>query len=34
MRSIRQREVLITVGWLLFAGSAVWVATRPVSLSL
>src|SRR5262249_49187547 len=31
VRSLRQREVLLAVGWLIFLGTAVWVATSPVS---
>jgi hypothetical protein len=32
--SLRQREVLLALGWLIFLGTAVWVATFPVSFSV
>ena len=32
--SLRPREVLLGLGWVMFIGSAVWIATIPVSLSL
>jgi hypothetical protein len=32
--SLGPREVLLALGWVMFIGSAVWVATIPVSLSL
>lgn len=31
LRSLRQREVLLAVGWLIFLGAAAWVATAAVS---
>jgi hypothetical protein len=34
LKAIRQREVLLAIGWLLFIGSAAWVATRPVTFSI
>jgi hypothetical protein len=32
--SLGPREVLLTTGWLVFLGAAVWIATLPVTLSL
>jgi hypothetical protein len=32
--SLRQREVLLALGWLFLLGALVWVATQPVRLSL
>jgi type II secretory pathway pseudopilin PulG len=34
IRSLRQREVLVALGWLIFIGTAVWTATIPIDLSL
>ena len=34
VKTIRQQEALLVIGWLLFLGSAVWVATRPVTFSI
>lgn len=34
LRSLRQREALLALGWLIFLGTAVWVATSPVSFSI
>ena len=34
IRPLRQREVLLALGWLIFLGTAVWVAVSPVSLSV
>jgi hypothetical protein len=34
LRALRQREVLLTLGWLIFLGTVVWVATFPISLSV
>jgi len=34
LRSLRQREVLLALGWAIFLGTAVWVATSPVSFSV
>jgi hypothetical protein len=34
LHSLRQREVLLAVGWLIFLGTAVWIATSPVSISV
>ena len=31
LRSLRQRELLLALGWLIFLGTAVWVGTSPVS---
>jgi hypothetical protein len=33
LKSVRQREVLLSVGWLIFLASIVWVATLPVTFS-
>lgn len=32
LRSLRQREVLLAFGWAIFLGTAVWIATSPVSV--
>jgi len=32
--SLGPREVLLAIGWVVFLGATVWVATLPVSLSL
>jgi hypothetical protein len=34
LHSLRQREVLLGIGWLIFLGTAVWIATSPVSISV
>jgi hypothetical protein len=34
LRALRQREVLLALGWLIFLGTAVWVATFPVTVSV
>jgi hypothetical protein len=34
LRALRQREVLLALGWLIFLGTAVWVATFPITLSV
>jgi len=34
LRSLRQREVLLALGWAIFLGTAIWVATSPVSFSV
>ena len=34
LRALRQREVLLALGWLIFIGAAIWLATFPVSLSV
>ena len=34
VRALRQREVLLAVGWLIFLGTAAWVATFPVTFSV
>ena len=34
LSGLRQREVLLTLGWLIFLGTAVWVATFPITLSV
>jgi hypothetical protein len=33
IRPLRQRELLLALGWLIFLGTAVWVAVSPVSFS-
>jgi len=32
--SVRQQEVLLGIGWVLFLGTVIWIATSPVSLSV
>ena len=32
LKSPRQREVLLALGWLIFVGTAVWIATLPVGV--
>jgi hypothetical protein len=32
LRSLRKQEVLILLGWVVFLGTAVWVATFPVTI--
>jgi hypothetical protein len=32
LRSLRRREVLLVVGWVVFLGTAAWVATFPVTI--
>jgi hypothetical protein len=34
VQSLRQREALLALGWLIFLATAVWVATFPVSFSV
>ena len=34
LHSLRQREVLLALGWLVFLGTLVWVALSPMQLSL
>jgi hypothetical protein len=34
LRSLRQREVLLGLGWVIFLGALVWVAVSPVSFSV
>lgn len=34
LRSLRQREVLLALGWLIFIGTAAWIATSPVTFSV
>ena len=33
LHSLRQREALLTLGWIIFLGTAAWVATFPVTFS-
>jgi hypothetical protein len=33
LNSLRQREVLVGIGWVIFLTTAVWLATSPVSFS-
>jgi hypothetical protein len=32
LRSLRKQEVLLALGWVVFLGTAVWVATLPVTI--
>jgi hypothetical protein len=32
LRSLRKQEVLLALGWVVFLGTAVWVATFPVTI--
>ena len=34
LRSLRQREVLLALGWTVFLGTAIWVATFPITFSV
>ena len=34
VRSLRQQEVLLTIGWVIFLAAAVWTATLPVTLEI
>jgi hypothetical protein len=34
VRSLRQREVLLAMGRVIFLGTAIWIATSPVSFSV
>jgi len=34
LRSLRQREVLLALGWAIFLGTAIWVATSPINFSV
>jgi hypothetical protein len=34
LRSLRQREILLAIGWVVFLGTVVWVAVSPVTLSI
>jgi hypothetical protein len=34
LRSLGQREVLLALGWIIFLGTAVWLATLPVTFSV
>jgi hypothetical protein len=34
LRALRQREVLLALGWLIFLGTVIWVATFPISFSV
>jgi len=34
LRALRQREVLLGIGWLILLGTAIWVATSPVTFSV
>ena len=34
VRPLRQREVLLGLGWIIFVGTVVWLAASPVSFSL
>jgi hypothetical protein len=32
LRSLRKQEVLLVLGWVVFLGTAAWVATFPVTI--
>ena len=34
LHSLRHREVLLGIGWLIFLGTAIWLATLPTTLSI
>jgi hypothetical protein len=34
LQSLRQREVLLALGWLVFLGTAIWLATLPTTVSI
>ena len=34
LQSLRQREILLALGWLVFLGTAIWLATLPTTLSI
>jgi hypothetical protein len=34
VRSFRQREVLLALGWFVFLGTAIWLATLPTTVSV
>jgi hypothetical protein len=34
VHSLRQREVLLALGWTIFLGTAIWVATSPINFSV
>ncbi len=34
LHSLRQREVLLTLGWVIFIATAVWIATSPMTFSV
>jgi hypothetical protein len=34
VRSLGQREILLAFGWLIFLGTAIWLATLPTTLSI
>jgi hypothetical protein len=34
LHSLRQREVLLALGWTIFLGTAIWVATSPINFSV
>jgi hypothetical protein len=34
LHSMRQREALLAIGWTIFVGTAVWLATLPVTFSI
>jgi len=34
LRSLRQREVLLALGWAIFVVTLVWIATSPISFSI
>jgi hypothetical protein len=34
LRSLRQREILLAIGWVVFLGTLVWIALSPITLSV
>src|SRR5262245_39205588 len=34
LHSLRQREILLALGWVIFIGTAIWLATLPVTFSV
>ena len=34
VKSLRQREALLAMGWLIFLGTAIWLATLPTTVSI
>jgi hypothetical protein len=34
LHSLRQREILLAIGWIVFLGTTVWIALSPVTVSV
>jgi hypothetical protein len=34
LKSVRLRQITLALGWIVFAGTAIWIATSPVSISV